>query len=770
MAPPETPNGPNDPSGGPGRSGPGAGGSGASGAGAGGGSAARGRDPRLALPRADAAGWGELDVRAVDTVRVLAADAVQKAGHGHPGTAMSLAPLAYLLFQQVMRHDPADDQWIGRDRFVLSCGHSSLTLYIQLYLSGYGMELSDLEALRTWGSATPGHPEYRHTRGVEITTGPLGQGLASAVGMAMGGRRERGLLDPDAPTGTSPFDHHVYVVASDGDLMEGVTSEASSLAGHQELGNLIVFYDSNHISIEDDTDISFSEDVTARYASYGWHVQTVDFTRTGDYVEDVDALLAAVEAAKAETGRPSLILLRTIIGWPAPTKQNTGKAHGSALGDEEVAATKKLLGFDPDADFAVEDDVLEHARAVRERGAEAHRAWEPGYQEWRSAHPERAELLDRLREQRLPDGWTDSLPVFDADPKGIATRKASGDVLTALAPVLPELWGGSADLAGSNNTTMEGEPSFVPESKQTGEFPGNPYGRTLHFGIREHAMGAILNGIALQSLTRPYGGTFLIFSDYMRPAVRLAALMKLPVTYVWTHDSIGLGEDGPTHQPVEQLAALRAIPGLDVVRPADANETAVCWRTVLEHDDRPAGLALTRQPLPVLERGAGDGAYASAEGAARGGYVLVDSRGETPDVILVATGSEVHIALEARELLAADGHDARVVSLPCREWFAEQPYAYQDEVLPPGVRARVSVEAAVAQGWRDVVGDAGRMVSLEHFGASAPYERLYEEFGITPAAVAEAARDSIRAASGPVRPGGECPGAAPTEGGTGDAG
>ncbi|MFB8070028.1 transketolase [Streptomyces californicus] len=770
MAPPETPNGPNDPSGGPGRSGPGAGGSGASGAGAGGGSAARGRDPRLALPRADAAGWGELDVRAVDTVRVLAADAVQKAGHGHPGTAMSLAPLAYLLFQQVMRHDPADDQWIGRDRFVLSCGHSSLTLYIQLYLSGYGMELSDLEALRTWGSATPGHPEYRHTRGVEITTGPLGQGLASAVGMAMGGRRERGFLDPDAPTGTSPFDHHVYVVASDGDLMEGVTSEASSLAGHQELGNLIVFYDSNHISIEDDTDISFSEDVTARYASYGWHVQTVDFTRTGDYVEDVDALLAAVEAAKAETGRPSLILLRTIIGWPAPTKQNTGKAHGSALGDEEVAATKKLLGFDPDADFAVEDDVLEHARAVRERGAEAHRAWEPGYQEWRSAHPERAELLDRLREQRLPDGWTDSLPVFDADPKGIATRKASGDVLTALAPVLPELWGGSADLAGSNNTTMEGEPSFVPESKQTGEFPGNPYGRTLHFGIREHAMGAILNGIALQSLTRPYGGTFLIFSDYMRPAVRLAALMKLPVTYVWTHDSIGLGEDGPTHQPVEQLAALRAIPGLDVVRPADANETAVCWRTVLEHDDRPAGLALTRQPLPVLERGAGDGAYASAEGAARGGYVLVDSRGETPDVILVATGSEVHIALEARELLAADGHDARVVSLPCREWFAEQPYAYQDEVLPPGVRARVSVEAAVAQGWRDVVGDAGRMVSLEHFGASAPYERLYEEFGITPAAVAEAARDSIRAASGPVRPGGERPGAAPTEGGTGDAG
>ncbi|MFI6551611.1 transketolase [Streptomyces griseus] len=752
MAPTEAPNGPNGPTD------------------AGGGRDARGRDPRLAPPLADAAGWGPLDVRAVDTVRALAADAVQKAGHGHPGTAMSLAPLAYLLFQQVMRHDPADDRWLGRDRFVLSCGHSSLTLYIQLYLSGYGMELDDLKALRTWGSITPGHPEYRHTRGVEITTGPLGQGLASAVGMAMAARRERGLLDPDAPVGTSPFDHHVYVVASDGDLMEGVTSEASSLAGHQELGNLVVFYDSNHISIEDDTDISFSEDVAARYAAYDWHVQTVDFTRTGDYVEDVDALLAAVEAAKSEHGRPSLIVLRTIIGWPAPTKQNTGKAHGSALGDDEVAATKKLLGFDPDADFSVEDDVLEHARAVVERGAAAHRAWEPRYQVWRAAHPERAALLDRLLEQKLPEGWADSLPVFDAGPKGIATRKASGDVLTALAPVLPELWGGSADLAGSNNTTMEGEPSFVPERKQTGEFPGDPYGRTLHFGIREHAMGAILNGIALQSLTRPYGGTFLIFSDYMRPAVRLAALMKLPVTYVWTHDSIGLGEDGPTHQPVEQLAALRAIPGLDVVRPADANETSVCWRTVLEHHDRPAGLALTRQPLPVLKRGGSDGAYASAEGAVRGGYVLADSRGETPDVILVATGSEVHIALEARELLAAEGNDARVVSMPCREWFAEQPYAYQDEVLPPAVRARVSVEAAVAQGWRDVVGDAGRMVSLEHFGASAAYERLYEEFGITPRAVAEAARDSIRAAAGPVRPGGERPGAAPAEGGTGDVG
>ncbi|MFJ2645597.1 transketolase [Streptomyces sp. NPDC087420] len=734
-----------------------------------------GRAPELALPVAGQAGWDTVDVRAVDTVRVLAADAVQKVGNGHPGTAMSLAPLAYLLFQNVMRHDPADDQWLGRDRFVLSCGHSSLTLYIQLYLAGYGLELDDLRQLRTWGSATPGHPEYRHTRGVEITTGPLGQGFASAVGMAMAARRERGLLDPDAAPGSSPFDHHVYVVASDGDMMEGVTSEAASLAGHQELGNLVVVYDSNHISIEDNTDISFSEDVAARYAAYGWHVQTVDWTRTGDYVEDVDALLAAVKAAKAETSRPSFILLRTIIGWPAPTKRNTGKAHGSALGDEEVAATKSLLGFDPDRTFAVEDDVLARTRAVGERGREERAAWQSGYDAWRQANPERAVLLDRLLAQRLPDGWTRALPEFPADAKGMATRKASGEILTALAPVLPELWGGSADLAGSNNTTMEGEPSFVPSERQTEEFPGGPYGRTLHFGIREHAMGSILNGIALQSLTRPYGGTFLTFSDYMRPAVRLAALMKLPATYVWTHDSIGLGEDGPTHQPVEHLAALRAIPGLDVVRPGDANETTVCWRTILEHTDRPAGLVLTRQNLPVVDRAAGDapadgesGPYAPAEGAARGGYVLAHGSGDVPDVILVATGSEVQIALDARTRLHREGLSVRVVSMPCREWFATQPDAYQDEVLPPAVRARVSVEAAVGQGWREVVGDAGRIVSLEHYGASADYERLYSEFGITPEAVAAAAHASIRDAAAPPYPGGHQRTAAPSEGSTGD--
>ncbi|MFD6875654.1 MULTISPECIES: transketolase [unclassified Streptomyces] len=722
-------------------------------------------DRSVAPPAAGRAGWDAVDVRAVDTVRLLAADAVQKVGNGHPGTAMSLAPLAYLLFQNVMRHDPDDDQWLGRDRFVLSCGHSSLTLYIQLYLAGYGLELSDLEAYRTWASATPGHPEHRHTRGVEITTGPLGQGLAGAVGMAMAARRERGLLDPDAEPGTSPFDHHVYVIASDGDLMEGVTAEAASLAGHQELGALTVFYDSNHISIEDDTDVAFSEDVPARFAAYGWHVQTVDWTATGEYVEDIDALLAATRAARAETGRPSLIMLRTLIGWPAPTKQNTGKAHGSALGEDEIAATKQLLGFDPEAHFIVEDEVLARTRQAAERGRTAHAEWDKAFTAWRGAQPERAALLDRLRAQRLPDDWTDVLPTFPADAKGMATRAASGAVLTALAPVLPELWGGSADLAGSNNTTMDGEPSFVPADRQTKDWKGGPYGRTLHFGIREHAMGAVLNGIALQSLTRPYGGTFLTFSDYMRPAVRLAALMQLPVTYVWTHDSIGLGEDGPTHQPVEHLAALRAIPGLDVVRPADANETTTCWQTILEHTDRPAGLILSRQNLPVLDRGE----HAPARDAARGGYALADAAdGAAPQVILIATGSEVHIALEARDLLAAEGLAVRVVSMPCREWFAAQPQEYRDEVLPPAVRARVSVEAAVGQGWRDVVGDAGRIVSLEHYGASADYQRLYHEFGITPEAVAAAARDSIHDTTRAPRPGGHQQTAAPLEGGAGD--
>lgn len=708
------------------------------------------RSGDLAPPVAATAGWTPTDLRAVDTARMLAADAVQRVGNGHPGTAISLAPVAYLLFQDVMRHDPADDRWLGRDRFVLSCGHSSLTLYVQLYLAGYGLELSDLQQLRTWGSATPGHPEYRHTRGVEITTGPLGQGVASAVGMAMAARRERGLLDPEAGPGQSPFDHHIFVVASDGDIMEGVTSEASSLAGHQQLDNLVVIYDQNHISIEDDTDVSFSEDVAKRYEAYGWHVQSIDWTAGERYVEDVDALLAAIEAAKAERDRPSFICLRTIIAWPAPGKQNSGKAHGSALGDEEIAATKRLLGLDPARTFQVDEDVIAHTRLAVDRGRAAHGEWQGRYDAWRAAQPERAALLDRLGAGRLPDGWAQALPTFDPDPKGMATRKASGTVLGALAPVLPELWGGSADLAESNNTTMAGEPSFIPADRQTKDWQGGPYGRTLHFGIREHAMGSILNGIALQSLTRPYGGTFLVFSDYMRPAVRLAALMRLPVTYVWTHDSIGLGEDGPTHQPVEHLAALRTIPGLDVVRPADANETAWAWRTIIEHTDRPAGLVLSRQNLPVLDRG--EGGFAPAAGVARGGYVLAEADGRAPAVILVATGSEVSLALAARAALEADGVPTRVVSMPCREWFDDQPQDYRDAVLPLDVRARVSIEAGVAQGWREVVGDAGRCVSIEHFGASADYQTLFREFGFTVEAVTAAARDSIADATNQTRP------------------
>jgi len=697
--------------------------------------------------------WTDLDRRSVDTVRALAMDAVQKAGSGHPGTAMSLAPVAYLLYQKVMRHDPTDPRWPGRDRFVLSCGHSSLTQYIQLYLAGYGLELSDLEALRTWGSLTPGHPEVEHTAGVEVTTGPLGQGLANAVGMAAAARRERGLLDPDAAPGESPFDHTVWVIASDGDIEEGVTSEASSWAGHQQLGNLVVVYDANHISIEDDTAVALSEDTGKRYEAYGWHVQTVDWTggkgtRSGHdrtYHEDVQALDAALQAAKAETSRPSLVIVRTVIAWPAPNLMNTGKSHGSALGDAEIRATKEVMGLDPDRTFAVADDVIAHTREVVERGRAAHAAWTDGFAKWQADNPQRAELLGRLRERRLPEGWTDTLPSFPAG-KDVATRKASGAVLNAIKDALPELWGGSADLAESNNTTLEGEPSFLPAQYVTQMWgKGDPYGRTLHFGIREHAMGSIMNGIALHGGTRVYGGTFLVFSDYMRPAVRMAAIMKLPVTYVWTHDSIGLGEDGPTHQPVEHLAALRAIPNLDVVRPADANETVVAWRTILGHTDRPAGICLSRQNLPTVDRSP-EGGFASAEGVARGAYVLQEADGGTPQVILVATGSEVQIAVAARVALQADGIATRVVSMPCREWFDAQDEAYRHEVLPPAVRARVSVEAAIGQGWRDVVGDAGRIVSLEHFGASASYQKLYQEFGFTAEAVTAAARESLAAA------------------------
>lgn len=696
--------------------------------------------------------WTAKDDRAVDTIRVLAADAVEKVGNGHPGTAMSLAPVAYLLFQKLLRHDPSDADWIGRDRFILSPGHSSLTLYIQLYLSGYGLELKDLEALRTWGSLTPGHPEYKHTKGVEITTGPLGQGLASSVGFAYSQRRMRGLLDADAAPGTSPFDHTIWVIASDGDLQEGVTSEASSLAGHQELGNLVVIYDENHISIEDDTDIAFTEDVLKRYEAYGWHTQRVDWTRTGEYKEDVQELYSALLAAKAETSRPSIVSVRTIIGYPAPNKQDTGKIHGAALGAEEVAAVKEVLGFDPAKSFYVDPEILTHARAVADRGAAARSEWDESFNAWQAANPAGAALLQRMESRELPDGVDAVLPVFEAG-KDVSTRAASGKVLGALGPILPELWGGSADLAESNNTTIEGSPSFIPSSRSTNAWKGNPYGRVLHFGIREHAAAAIVNGISLHGPTRAFSGTFLIFSDYQRPAIRLSALMGVPSIYVWSHDSIGLGEDGPTHQPVEQLSTLRAIPGLDVVRPGDANEVAVAWKTTLENHETPTGIVLTRQNVPTFARGTGAAegdTFASAAGAARGGYVLAEASKDGATVparvLLIATGSEVQLAVRAREALQAEGIPTRVISMPCVEWFNKQEPAYREAVLPEAVDARVSVEAGLALGWKEFVGDAGRSVSLEHFGASADGKRLFQEFGITAEAVVAAAKDSIAAA------------------------
>jgi transketolase len=677
--------------------------------------------------------WSDLDARAVDTARVLAMDAVEAAGNGHPGTAMSLAPAAYLTYQRLLRHDPTDPAWLGRDKFVLSCGHSSLTQYVQLYLSGYGLTLDDLRHLRQWGSLTPGHPEVGHTAGVETTTGPLGQGIATAVGMAMAARRTRALFDPEAEPGQSVFDHTIYVFASDGDFEEGVSGEASSLAGHQRLGELVLLYDDNHISIEGDTAVAFSEDVLGRYEAYGWHVQQVDDAN------DVPALYAALAAARDTRDRPSIIALRSIIAWPAPNLQNTGKSHGSALGKDEVAATKRILGFDPERNFEVDDAVLAHARGVVDRGRALHAEWDARYAAWRESKPERAVELDRMRARKQPDGWLGKLPEFPGG-KAMSTRKASGNVLNAIAATLPELWGGSADLAESNNTWIEGEPSFLPTSSAVKG--ADPAGRNIHFGVREFAMGAAMNGIALDGTFRPYGGTFLVFSDYMRGAVRLAALMKQPVTYVWSHDSIGLGEDGPTHQPVEHLWSLRAIPGLDVVRPADANETVAAWAAILGHTDRPAALCLTRQDVPTWDRSA-DGGFASTEGVARGGYVLKEASSGLPELIIIATGSEVGIAVEAQALLEADGLPTRVVSMPCLEWFDAQDQAYKDSVLLRSVRARVSVEAGIAMGWWRLLGDAGEVVSLEHFGASAPYKTLYEQFGITAAAVVAAAHRSL---------------------------
>ena len=678
--------------------------------------------------------WSEFDTRAVDTVRVLAADAVQKCGSGHPGTAMSLAPLAYTLYQRVINHDPADVHWAGRDRFVLSVGHSSLTQYIQLYLGGFGLEMDDLKQLRTWGSRTPGHPEVHHTDGVEITTGPLGQGLASSVGMAMAARKERGLFDPEAPAGESPFDHYVYTIASDGDLQEGVTAEASSLAGTQKLGNLIVFWDDNRISIEDDTNIAFNEDVVARYEAYGWHVQTVE---SG---EDVVAIEEAVKAAQAETERPSFIRVKTVIGYPAPNKMNTGGVHGAALGDDEVAATKEVLGFDPERSFHIDDEVIEHTRKLRERGAEKHAAWQKKFDEWAAANPENKALFDRMQARELPQGFDAELPVWEPG-ESLATRKASEATIQALAASLPEMWGGSADLAGSNNTVIKGADSFGPAAITTDMWSAQPYGRNLHFGIREHAMSAIMNGIALHGNTRVYGGTFLIFSEYQYPAVRLGSLMSTDTYYVWTHDSIGLGEDGPTHQPVETLSALRAIPNLSVIRPADANETAQAWAAALEYKAAPKGLALSRQGLPVLE-GTKEKAH---DGVRRGAYVLVEESKETPDVILLATGSEVQLAVAAAKELEAAGTATRVVSAPCLEWFDEQDDAYRESVLPSEVQARVSIEAGIAMPWHKYTGSFGRTISIEHYGASAPAGELFEKFGFTTAAVVGAAQESLAA-------------------------
>ena len=679
--------------------------------------------------------WSEFDTRAVDTVRVLAADAVQKCGSGHPGTAMSLAPLAYTLYQRVINHDPADVHWAGRDRFVLSVGHSSLTQYIQLYLGGFGLEMDDLQQLRTWGSRTPGHPEVHHTDGVEITTGPLGQGLASSVGMAMAARKERGLFDPEAPAGESPFDHYVYTIASDGDLQEGVTAEASSLAGTQKLGNLIVFWDDNRISIEDDTNIAFNEDVVARYKAYGWHVQTVE---SG---EDVVAIEEAVKAAQAETERPSFIRVKTVIGYPAPNKMNTGGVHGAALGDDEVAATKEVLGFDAERSFHIDDEVIAHTRKLRERGAEKHAAWQKKFDEWAAANPENKALFDRMQARELPQDFDAELPVWEPG-ESLATRKASEATIQALAASLPEMWGGSADLAGSNNTVIKGADSFGPATITTDMWSAQPYGRNLHFGIREHAMSAIMNGIALHGNTRVYGGTFLIFSEYQYPAVRLGSLMSTDTYYVWTHDSIGLGEDGPTHQPVETLSALRAIPNLSVIRPADANETAQAWAAALEYKAAPKGLALSRQGLPVLE-GTKEKAH---DGVRRGAYVLVEESKETPDVILLATGSEVQLAVAAAKELEAAGTATRVVSAPCLEWFDEQDDAYRESVLPSEVQARVSIEAGIAMPWHKYTGSFGRTISIEHYGASAPAGELFEKFGFTTAAVVEAAQESLAAA------------------------
>jgi len=674
--------------------------------------------------------WTSLDDQAVVVSRALAMDSVQKVGNGHPGTAMALAPVAYTLFQRILNHDPSDPNWLGRDRFVLSAGHSSLTLYVQLFLSGYGLELSDLQSFRTAGAKTPGHPEFGHTAGVEITTGPLGSGISSAVGMAMAARYEKGLFDP--ANKTSLFDHDIWVIASDGDLQEGISSEACSLAGTQELSNLKVIYDDNRISIEGDTHVAFTEDVSMRFRAYGWNVVEVSALANGDV--DQPALEKAMLAVAEEKTKPSLIRLKTVIAWPAPNAQGTAESHGSALGTDEVAATKKALGLDPEKSFDVPDSILKHTRKVVERGAAKRAIWNDELVAWAQANPDKNELLQRLQKRSLPKDWNQVIPIFESG-KDLATRAASGKIINAIAAVLPEFWGGSSDLAGSNNTTINNGGSFLPASSKMKD--ANPYGRIVHFGIREHAMGAILNGIALHGLTRSFGGTFLVFSDYMRGAVRLAALMNIPSVFIWSHDSIGLGEDGPTHQPVEHIASLRLIPNFSIVRPADANETAIAWREIIMRD-KPVGIALSRQNLPVFDRTV----CADAEGTAKGAYVIVEAKSE-PDVILIATGSEVHVAIAASKILSDQSISARVVSAPCLEWFEEQSDSYKESVLPKGVKARVSIEAGVGVGWHKYVGDNGEIVSLEHFGASASAGTLFKEYGFTPENIVEAAKRTI---------------------------
>ncbi len=685
--------------------------------------------------------WDERDDRAVAMAKALAADAVENAGSGHPGTPISLAAAAYVIYQRHLRFDPKDPLWIGRDRFVLSAGHASALQYIQLYLAGVDMELSDLQGFRFFGTKTPGHPELGHTAGIEVTTGPLGSGVAAAVGMAMAARREHGMLDPNTPLGESPFDHKVYVIAGDGCLQEGIASEAASLAGTQELGNLILIYDDNRISIEDNTSIAFNEDVLARFESYGWHTQKVDWLQAdGSYKEDVHALNAAIVAAEEEVEKPSIIALSTIIGWPTPGKQDTGGIHGSKLGPEALAGLKEAIGMDPTKMFEVDEEILAHTRANADmRARAAAGAWDKSFAAWAKANPEKVELLNRIRSGELPAGLDDVLPVFEAGTS-IATRAASGKAINAIASVMPEFWGGSADLAGSNNTIVAGAPSFIPERRSSKAFQGNIFGRNIHFGVREHAMGGVMNGIATDRLTRVYGGTFFVFADYMRGAVRLAALMNLPVTYVWTHDSIGVGEDGPTHQPVEHLTSYRAIPNLAIVRPADANETSWAWKGILENAG-PAGLILSRQNLPVFPRGDEDG-YGDASGVLKGAYTLVDTDG-TPDVILLGSGSEVSVAVEAAKTLASEGIAARVVSVPCMEWFAAQDEDYRESVLPSSVEARVSVEAGLAMPWATYVGSKGRSVSIETFGAPGAAETLFEHFGVTADAVVAAAKESM---------------------------